>query len=132
MKVSTGAVERLKQDNPYKDSWFCMWWPQTIALSLPLITDCSLVLCSVSVLVTTGSMGISICSFVLEGTGEALPEPYKLTSSRLLVCMFRPNSQKNTPLVWHESPISSYWDMCSQPSTMQLDEHLQENTRIGR
>ena len=33
-----------------------MWWPQTIALSLSFLTDSSLVLCSASVLVTTGSM----------------------------------------------------------------------------
>ena len=33
-----------------------MWWPQTIALSLPLLTDSFLVLCSASVRVTTGSM----------------------------------------------------------------------------
>ena len=30
----------------------------------------------------------SICSFVRGGTGGALPEPYQMTSSRLLVCMF--------------------------------------------
>ncbi|KAJ8377140.1 hypothetical protein SKAU_G00077200 [Synaphobranchus kaupii] len=29
-----------------------------------------------------------ICSFVRGGTGGALPEPYKMTSSGLLVCMF--------------------------------------------
>ena len=29
-----------------------------------------------------------ICSFVWGGTGGALPEPYKMTSSRLLVCRF--------------------------------------------
>ena len=29
-----------------------------------------------------------LCSFVQKGTGGTLPEPYKITSSRLLVCMF--------------------------------------------
>ena len=33
-----------------------MWWPQKLALSLSFLTDSSLVLCSASVLVTTGSM----------------------------------------------------------------------------
>ncbi|CAB1428941.1 unnamed protein product [Pleuronectes platessa] len=38
-----------------------------------------------------------ICSFVRVGTGGALPEAYKMTSSRLLVCMFLTNFQKQTP-----------------------------------
>ena len=33
-----------------------MWWPQTAALCLSFLIDCPLVLCSASVLVTTGSM----------------------------------------------------------------------------
>ena len=33
-----------------------MWWPQTAALSLSFLTDYSIVKCSASVLVTTGSM----------------------------------------------------------------------------
>ena len=39
-----------------KREWFCMWWPQTIALSFSFLTESSLVWCSASVLVTTGSM----------------------------------------------------------------------------
>ena len=49
-----------------------------------------------------------IYCFVRGGTGGALPEPYKMTSSGLLVCM-----------------------MSSQPSTVQLDWHLPDNTGIG-
>lgn len=56
MKVTTGAMERQQQDNPQKREWFCMWWPQTIALSSSFLTDSSLVLCSASVLVTACSM----------------------------------------------------------------------------
>ena len=56
IKGTTGAIERQKQDNPPKNEGFCMWWPQTIALSLSFLNDPSLVLCSASVFVTTGSI----------------------------------------------------------------------------
>ena len=39
-----------------KREWFCMWWPQTVALSSSYLTDSSLLLCFASALVTTGSM----------------------------------------------------------------------------
>ena len=56
-----------------------MWWPQTGALSLSFLTDSLLVFCSDSA---------DVCSFMRGGTGGALPEPYIMTSSRLLGCMF--------------------------------------------
>ena len=51
MKVTTHAMEWQKQDNPPKRQWFCILWQQTIALSLSVLTDYSLV---TSVLDTTG------------------------------------------------------------------------------
>lgn len=46
----------MRAKQPPKREWFCMWWPQTIALSLSFLIDSSLVWCSACVLVTTGSM----------------------------------------------------------------------------
>ena len=50
--VTTGAKA--------KREWFYMWWPQTVALPFSFLTDSSLVLCSASVLITTGSMRRSL------------------------------------------------------------------------
>ena len=44
------------KDNSQKGKWFYMWWSPTVALFLSLLTDYFLVLCSASVLVTTGTM----------------------------------------------------------------------------
>ena len=43
-----------------KRKLFCMWWPQTVDLSLSFLTDSYLVLCSANVLVTTSSMRLYI------------------------------------------------------------------------
>ena len=45
-----------KARHPPKREWSCMCWPQTVALSLSFLTHSSLVLCSASVLVNTGSL----------------------------------------------------------------------------
>ena len=55
MKITTGAME-TKARHPPKKEWSCMCWPQTVALSLSFLTHSSLVLCSASVLVNTGSL----------------------------------------------------------------------------
>ena len=72
-----------------------------------------------------------ICSFVQGGTEGALPEPYKMTSSGLLVCTFliKLSETESMRVAWGPDVLS--WDLCSQASTVQLDWHLPENTTIG-
>ena len=75
--------------------------------------------------------GISFCEW--GGTGGTLPEPYKRTSFAGYLCAcFWPNCQETGSMrvAWGHDVLS--WDPCSQPSTVQLDWHLPENTRIGR
>ena len=71
---------------------------------LGLLAGSSLILCSASVLVTTGSMreycrtvaqSINQSSIQQGGTGGAIPEPYKMTCRRSLVCMFLPFMRKD-------------------------------------
>ena len=71
----------------------------------------------------------SICSCVWGGTGGALLEPYKLTSSGLLVCIFL-TKLSETPWAWHEgstspSGISAYSPaLCSSIGICQTTPEL--------
>ena len=56
MKVTTCAMVSPKSRQPSEREKICMWWSHTNTLFWSLLTDPSLVLCSASVLVTTGSM----------------------------------------------------------------------------
>lgn len=73
-EVTTSAMERQKPDNSPKREWFYMWGPQTIALSLCFLTDSFLVLCSASVLVTTGSMRLYLQSSQVAQAGQQLQD----------------------------------------------------------
>ena len=85
--MTTGEAKARK---PPTREWFCIWWTQTIALSLSFLTDSYLVLCSASAIAITGRSSIHVvtvegcqpCSrtdiytFVQGGgTGGALPRP---------------------------------------------------------
>ena len=73
-----------------------------------------------------------ICSFEPRGTGGALPEPYLMTFSRLLVSMFHTKLSETDSMRSAWGPDDLYWDLCSQPSTQQLDWHWPEIPRISR
>ena len=62
-----------------------------------------------------------ICSLERGGTGGALPEPNKMTSSKLLVCMFLTKLSETDSMRVALGPDVLQWDLCSQPSTLQLD-----------
>lgn len=64
-----------------------------------------------------------ICSFVCGGTGGALPESYRMTSSRLLVCMSATASTRVA--LGSDDPRL---DLCSKPGTVLLDWPSQEST----
>ena len=55
---------------------------------------------------------VGICSFVQGGTGGALLEPYKMTSSGLLVCMFLTKLSWG----WDEGPTSSCGTCANSPA----------------
>ena len=157
-----------------------MWWLKIIVLALSFLTDSSLVLCSASVLVTTGSMRWYLLSNQVAQVVQLLQAHPYVRSQEGLLCLpaqsqehggdtrrpelkraeqscrvlthqqdrylllcageqqehcqsstkwppagywcacFWPNRQKQTP--W--GPDDLEWDLCSQPSTEQLDWHL--------
>ncbi len=66
------------------------------------------------------------------GTGWALPEPYKMTSSRPLVWMSLTKQSETDFMRVAWGPDILYWTLCSLPGTMELDWHLSLNARIGR
>ena len=68
--------------------------------------------------------------FFAFATGGALPEPYKIASSRQLVCLFltKLSETDSMRVVWG----FLLWDLCSQPSTLQLDWHWPVNTGTHR
>ena len=57
-----------------------------------------------------------ICSFVWGGTGGALPEPYKRTSSRVPVCMFLTKPSETDTMRWHEGPTASSGTCAHSPA----------------
>ena len=71
-------------------------------------------------------------SFVQGGTGEALPEPCKVTSSRPLICMFQLKLSETDSMKVVRGPNVHKWGLCSQPNTVQGDWHVPKNTQIGR
>ena len=62
MKVTPGAVERQTLDNPSKREWLCMWWPQTIALSISFLTDSSSESCDLLVSLSLQVVWGATCS----------------------------------------------------------------------
>jgi len=69
-------------------------------------------------------------SFVQGGTGGALPEPCKLTSSRPIICMFLLKLSDSMSVVW--GPNVHKWGLCLHPNTVKGDWHLSENTKNSR
>ena len=94
-----------------------MWWPQTIALSLSFLTDSSLVLCSATVLVTTGSM-------------RRYLQPNQVSQ----VVQFLQDVARRFAV--SPSTVSRAWRRCQETDCYAkragLNWYSQENTRIGR
>ena len=58
--------------------------------------------------------------------------PTEMTSSCLLVCTFLSKLLETDSMRVAWGPDILYWDLCSQPSTLQLNCYSRENTKIGR
>ena len=122
--------------NPQKGNGFCVWWPQTIAHSLSLLTDSSQDHGGNTrkPAITQGELDMAVkrhqphsrtgvCCFVWGVTRGVLPKPYKMTPSRLLVWMFLTKLSETDSTRVSSEPNILQWDLCSQPSTVQLEWH---------
>lgn len=62
-----------------------------------------------------------LSSFVQDGTELAPPETYEMTSSGPHVCVFQTGLTEADSIRVKLVPGVLWWDLCSQPSTIQLD-----------
>ena len=149
------------QDHPQKGNVFFRRWQQIIALSLSFLTDSYPILCSGSVLVTTGSMRwyLQPNQVLQEGTSiHTVAKRFAVSVSTVFRawrrhqetgCYTRTQQQDICSFVWGGTGgalpdlyivTSSTQLVCmfltklseTDSSNVQLDWHLPENTRIGR